>query len=77
MRDQYGRHTFGQSLLLARRLVEAGSRVVQVNWPAVANGNPTVDAFAADLRRDGEAVGHRGVSAARGAHFSARPSDAP
>jgi hypothetical protein len=45
MRDRYGRHTFGQSLLLARRLIEAGSRFVQVNWPAVANGNPKVDAF--------------------------------
>ena len=45
LRDKYGRHTFGQSCLLARRLVEAGTRVVQVNWPAVANGNPTVDAF--------------------------------
>ena len=44
-RDRYGRHTFGQSLLMARRLIEAGSRVVQVNWPAVANGNTTVDAF--------------------------------
>jgi uncharacterized protein (DUF1501 family) len=44
-RDKYGRHTFGQSLLMARRLIEAGSRVVQVNWPAVANGNPTLDAF--------------------------------
>jgi hypothetical protein len=45
MRDRYGRHTFGQGLLLARRLIEAGTRFVQVNWPAVANGNPTVDAF--------------------------------
>ncbi|MFM1770187.1 MAG: hypothetical protein RJA22_2716 [Verrucomicrobiota bacterium] len=45
LRDQYGRHTFGQGLLLARRLIEAGTRFVQVNWPAVANGNPTVDAF--------------------------------
>ena len=45
MRDRYGRHTFGQGLLLARRLIEAGTRVVQVNWPAVANGNPVVDAF--------------------------------
>jgi len=45
IRDRYGRHTFGQSLLMARRLIEAGSRVVQVNWPAVANGNPLVDAF--------------------------------
>src|SRR6266498_3047243 len=30
---------------LARRLIEAGTRFVQVNWPAVANGNPVVDAF--------------------------------
>ena len=45
LRDKYGRHTFGQSLLMARRLIEAGSRVVQVNWPAVANGNPQIDAF--------------------------------
>src|SRR5437016_5446692 len=45
LRDRYGRHTFGQGLLLARRLIEAGTRFVQVNWPAVANGNPTVDAW--------------------------------
>lgn len=45
LRDRYGRHTFGQSCLLARRLVEAGTRFVQVHWPAVANGNPRVDAF--------------------------------
>ncbi|MSR48244.1 MAG: DUF1501 domain-containing protein [Planctomycetes bacterium] len=38
-RDQYGRHQFGQSCLLARRFVEAGSRVVQVNWPKVANSD--------------------------------------
>src|SRR5262245_36718281 len=30
MRDRYGRNTFGQSCLLARRLVEAGTRVVEV-----------------------------------------------
>lgn len=45
LRDRYGRHTFGQSLLLARRLIEAGTRIVQINWPAVANGNPTIDAW--------------------------------
>lgn len=45
MRDRYGRSTFGQSCLLARRLIEAGTQFVQVNWPAIANGNPTVDAF--------------------------------
>ncbi len=38
-RDRYGRNTFGQSLLLARRLVEAGTRVVEVIWPKVANSD--------------------------------------
>ncbi len=32
-RDRYGRHPHGQSVLLARRLVEAGTRLVTVNWP--------------------------------------------
>jgi hypothetical protein len=32
MRDRYGRHAFGQGCLLARRLVEAGVALVQVNW---------------------------------------------
>jgi hypothetical protein len=31
-RDRYGRYTWGQSCLLARRLVEAGVRLVHVNW---------------------------------------------
>ena len=39
MRDRYGRNTFGQCCLLARRLVEAGTRVVEVNWPKVANSD--------------------------------------
>jgi len=37
LRDRYGRNTFGQSCLLARRLVEAGTKVVEVVWPKVAN----------------------------------------
>ena len=32
VRDRYGRHHFGQSCLLARRLVEAGVSLVHVNW---------------------------------------------
>jgi len=32
LRDRYGRHIHGQSLLLARRLVEAGVGLVCVNW---------------------------------------------
>jgi hypothetical protein len=39
MRDRYGRNTFGQCCLLARRLVEAGTRFVEVNWPKVANSD--------------------------------------
>ena len=39
LRDNYGRKTFGQSCLLARRLVEAGTRVVEVIWPKVANSD--------------------------------------
>ncbi len=34
-RDRYGRHMFGQSLLLARRLVEAGVPIVQANMGIV------------------------------------------
>lgn len=32
VRDRYGRNTHGQSLLMARRLVEAGVALVTVNW---------------------------------------------
>jgi hypothetical protein len=32
LRDRYGRNSFGQGLLLARRLVEAGVGLVTVNW---------------------------------------------
>lgn len=39
VRERYGRNTFGDSLLLARRLVEAGTRVVEVIWPKVANSD--------------------------------------
>lgn len=38
-RTAYGKNTFGQSCLLARRLVEAGTRVVEVIWPKVANSD--------------------------------------
>jgi len=39
VRDTYGRNTYSQSCLLARRLVEAGTRVVEVIWPKVANSD--------------------------------------
>src|SRR5262249_39178829 len=37
LRDRYGRTSFGQSLLLARRLIQAGVPVVQANMGRVQN----------------------------------------
>jgi len=51
LRDRYGRNTFGQSCLLARRLVEAGTRVVEVVWPKVANSDNHSWDVHADLSR--------------------------
>lgn len=36
LRDKYGRHLFGQSCLMGRRMVEAGCRFVTVAWDSVA-----------------------------------------
>jgi hypothetical protein len=41
-RDRYGRYSWGQSVLLARRLIEAGVRLVHVNW-AREPGDSAVD----------------------------------
>jgi hypothetical protein len=32
VRERYGQHLFGQASLQARRLIEAGSRLVSINW---------------------------------------------
>lgn len=39
LRDRYGRTKFGQSVLLARRLVEAGVPLIRVNWSRVAGAH--------------------------------------
>jgi hypothetical protein len=36
-RERYGRNIYGQSVLLARRLVEAGTRMVTISWAPDAN----------------------------------------
>jgi hypothetical protein len=36
-RDVYGRNIYGQSVLLARRLIEAGTRMVTISWAPDAN----------------------------------------
>ena len=55
IRDRYGRHTWGQSVLLARRLIEAGVRFVTVNWPRVPGDrgvdNPVWDTHARNFDR--------------------------
>jgi hypothetical protein len=46
LRERYGNSPFGQSVLLARRLVEAGVSLVQVNWyrgPDEPSDNPCWD----------------------------------
>jgi hypothetical protein len=37
LRDSYGRNIYGQSVLLARRMIEAGTRVACVSWAPDAN----------------------------------------
>jgi uncharacterized protein (DUF1501 family) len=37
LRDRYGRNIYGQSVLLSRRLIEAGTRVVALSWAPDAN----------------------------------------
>ena len=68
VRDAYGRNIYGQSVLLARRMIEAGTRMVTVSWAPDANatwdthgGNfaklkgellPKFDAAASSLLKD-------------------------
>ncbi len=54
LRERYGRNRFGQSVLLARRLVEAGVSLVQVNWtrmPADTEDSPAWDTHAKNAER--------------------------
>lgn len=49
LRDKYGRHLFGQSCLMARRLVEAGVRFVTVHYDCV-------DGYSWDSHRNSDDV---------------------
>lgn len=54
VRERYGRHRFGQSVLLARRLIEAGVSLVQVNWtrsPDDKDVNPVWDTHTENAAR--------------------------
>ncbi len=62
MRDRYGRHMFGQTLLLSRRLVESGVRVVQANMGIVQTWDSHADLWAR-LKNDLLPPLDRGVTA--------------
>jgi hypothetical protein len=53
LRERYGHHLFGQSTLLGRRLIEAGSRVVTVLWDEFAANNSAWDTHNNQTRRLG------------------------
>jgi uncharacterized protein (DUF1501 family) len=50
VRDRYGRGQFGQSMLMARRLVEAGVSLVQVNWFRGADEPPDTPCWDSHVR---------------------------
>lgn len=50
LRDRYGRHLFGQSALLGRRMIEAGARFVTVLWDCP-------DGYSWDSHRNSDDVG--------------------
>ncbi len=62
VRDRYGRHTFGQSILLGRRLLQAGVPIVQVNMGRVQRWD-THSANFRSLKNDLLPPTDKGVSA--------------
>ena len=48
VRDAYGRNIYGQSVLLARRLIEAGTRLVTISW--APNANATWDTHGSNFK---------------------------
>jgi len=58
-RERYGRNRFGQSVLLARRMIESGVSLVQVNWTRWENDDnvaPAWDTHAKNSQRLKEAL---------------------
>src|SRR5439155_8867743 len=58
VRDRYGRHPLGQNLLLARRLIEAGVRLVNVTaWAGTPPGEKFRNVQTWDMHGDGAGLG--------------------
>ena len=57
-RDRYGRHPLGQNLLMARRLIEAGVRLVSVTaWAGTPPGEKFRNVQTWDMHGDGAGLG--------------------
>ena len=78
LRDAYGRHTYGQSCLLARRLVEAGAKFVTVYFSDNIGGQSTtgggVAARAAALATPNDNSDRRKGRSHCGGHIGVLPS---
>src|SRR5208283_935372 len=58
LRDQYGRHALGQNLLMARRLIEAGVRLVSVTaWAGLPPGERFRNVQTWDMHGEGAGLG--------------------
>jgi hypothetical protein len=58
IRDRYGRHPIGQNLLMARRLIEAGTRLVSVTaWTGTPPGEKFRNVQTWDMHGDGAGLG--------------------
>ncbi|MCI0703286.1 MAG: DUF1501 domain-containing protein [Planctomycetia bacterium] len=58
MRDRYGRHPLGQNLLMARRLIEAGTRLVSVTaWTGLPPGEKFRNVQTWDMHGEGPGLG--------------------
>jgi uncharacterized protein (DUF1501 family) len=58
LRERYGRHPLGQNLLLARRLIEAGVRLVSVTaWAGTPPGEKFRNVQTWDMHGDGAGLG--------------------
>lgn len=56
-RDRYGRSKFAQSVLLARRLVEVGVKLIQVNWQQI-DGKPNNGSWDTHKKHNQSLKGH-------------------
>src|SRR5207302_10547267 len=57
-RDRYGRHPLGQNLLMARRLIEAGTRLVSVTaWTGLPPGEKFRNVQTWDMHGTGPGLG--------------------